>query len=61
MECEYCDQKNPDDVSVCINCGKDIICKEKAWHSLHKLLWDKDIDHDILDTLNELSQREKVF
>jgi hypothetical protein len=61
VECEYCNEEIPDDVSVCINCGNDVIYKEKAWHSLHNLLWDKEINHDILDTLNELSCRERYF
>lgn len=58
VECEHCNQEIPDDVRICVNCGREIRCQKKAWHSLHKLLWDNKINQDILETLNELSRQK---
>ncbi len=62
MKCEHCNQENPDDVLVCINCGIKIISDQnKPWHSLHKLLWGNKINQDILETLNELNHQKDHF
>lgn len=61
MRCEYCRALNPEDVRICISCGKTIDLNKKPWHSLHNLLWGNKINQDILDTLNELNKQKNHF
>ena len=62
MKCSYCNADNPEQVQICVNCGKKLDMKHgKTWHSLHNLLWGSKIDQDILDTLNELNSPNEPF
>ncbi len=63
MECEYCQSENSAEARVCINCGKEIKSARNtdAWHSLHDLLWGDKINQDIVETLNDLNQKNSHF
>ncbi|MDD1775659.1 MAG: hypothetical protein LUQ24_09035 [Methanobacterium sp.] len=61
MRCQYCHAENPEDVQICIICGKTTDISKKPWKSLHNLLWGNKINQDIMDNLNDLNKQKSHF